>query len=110
MMFNIIGLSWDAETSQSEIDDINDKLTIDLNQRLIDISPGSGGYLIKDDVMDADFAQSFYGSNYERLLNIKKEIDPRDLFWAPTAGRSETWEPTDQNRYVTKQIGRLCRE
>lgn len=109
MMFNIIGVSWDEETPQSEIDDINDKLTNDLNQRLIDISPGSGGYLNEGDVMDADFAQSFYGSNYERLLEIKRKVDPRDLFWAPTAVGSENWYLTDQNKYVTKQIGRLCR-
>lgn len=110
MMFNIIGVSWDAETPQDEIDDINENLTNELNQRLIDISPGSGGYLNEGDVMDPDFAQSFYGSNYERLLAIKKKVDPKGVFWAPTAVGSEDWYLADQETYVTTQVGRLCRK
>lgn len=110
MMFTIIGLIWDSDTPESEVSEINNKLTNDLAQRLKDVSPGGGGYLNEGDVMDADFAQSFYGSNYDRLVKIKRKVDPYDLFWAPTAVGSENWYITGQDKYVTKQTGRLCRK
>lgn len=110
MMFDIIGLTWDADTPESEVASLHEKLTGDLAQRLKDVSPGAGGYLNEGDVMDPEFAQSFYGSNYDRLLEIKKKIDPKDVFWAPTAVGSERWYITDQEDYVTKQTGRLCRK
>lgn len=109
-MFDIIGLTWDADTPESEVASLHEKLTGDLAQRLKDVSPGAGGYLNEGDVMDPEFAQSFYGSNYDRLLEIKKKIDPKDVFWAPTAVGSERWYITDQEDYVTKQTGRLCRK
>lgn len=110
MMFNIIGLTWNATTPESEVAAKHEKLTNDLMQRLKDISPGAGGYSNEGDVMDPDFSQSFYGTNYERLVEIKKQVDPKDLFWAPTAVGSEGWYITDQEEYVTKQTGRLCRK
>ncbi|KAM0553302.1 hypothetical protein ACHAPJ_007315 [Fusarium lateritium] len=109
MMFNIIGLTWDKDTTESEVAAIHKKLTNDLVQRLKDISPGAGGYLNEGDVMDPDFAHTFYGQHYERLLLIKKKVDPKDVFWAPTAVGSEGWYITGQQDYVTKQNGRLCR-
>lgn len=110
MMFSIIGLTWDEETPESEVAEIHKKLTNDLAQRLKDISPGAGGYLNEGDVMDPEFSQTFYGEHYERLLEIKGKVDPKDVFWAPTAVGSEDWYITDQQEYVTKQTGRLCRK
>lgn len=110
MMFSIIGLTWTEDTPQSEVAEIHDKLTNDLVQRLKDITPGAGGYLNEGDVMDPEFAQSFYGSHYDRLVEIKKKVDPKDVFWAPTAVGSEGWYITGQEDYVTTQQGRLCRK
>ena len=109
MMFAIIGLTWDENTSDAEVASIHDRLTNDLGQRLKDISPGAGGYLNEGDVMDPEFAQSFYGDHYGRLVEVKKKVDPNNVFWAPTAVGSEGWYITDQEEYVTKQTGRLCR-
>ncbi|KAJ4269854.1 hypothetical protein NW762_001523 [Fusarium torreyae] len=110
MMVNIIGLTGDKDKTESEVAAIHKRLTIDLVQRLRDISPGAGGYLNEGDVMDPEFAQTFYGKHYERLWQIKKKVDPKDVFWAPTAVGSEKWYITGQQDYVTKQNGRLCVE
>jgi hypothetical protein len=109
MMFCIIGLLWDAETPQDEVAQIHDKLTNDLTQRLKDIAPNGGGYGNEGDVMDPEFGQSFFGGNYKRLLEIKQRVDPKDVFWAPTAVGSEGWYITGQKPYMTTQNGRLCR-
>ncbi|KAH7125831.1 hypothetical protein EDB81DRAFT_764928 [Dactylonectria macrodidyma] len=108
MMFNIIGLIWDRTTPEDQVASLHKKLTGDLVQRLKDISPGAGAYLNEGDVMDPEFAQTFFGYNYPRLLQIKKQIDPKNVFWAPTAVGSENWYITDQQDNVVKQTGRLC--
>lgn len=109
MMFCIIGLLWDADTPQDEVAHIHDKLTNDLVQRLKDVAPNGGGYGNEGDVMDPEFGQSFFGDNYQRLLEIKQRVDPKDVFWAPTAVGSEDWYITGQQPYMTTQNGRLCR-
>ncbi|KAG9258564.1 uncharacterized protein F5Z01DRAFT_670274 [Emericellopsis atlantica] len=110
MMFNIIGVMWDANATEEEIAAANKKLTGDLSQRLKDISPGAGAYNNEGDLMDPEWQESFYGQNYDRLLEIKKKIDPRDLFWAPTAVGSEGWAIVNQeNDPFISQDGRLCR-
>ncbi|KAI6782558.1 uncharacterized protein J7T54_003569 [Emericellopsis cladophorae] len=110
MMFNIIGVVWDADATEEEIATGNEKLTGDLSQRLKDISPGAGAYNNEGDLMDLEWQVSFYSQKYDRLLAIKKNIDPRDLFWAPTAVGSEGWAIGNQeNVPFISQDGRLCR-
>jgi len=41
---------------------------------------GTGAYGNEADVMEPDFREVFWGNNYPRLLKIKKEVDPEDLF------------------------------
>ncbi|KEY69274.1 hypothetical protein S7711_01725 [Stachybotrys chartarum IBT 7711] len=109
IMFVIYGLTWTRDTPEPEVAAIHEKLTHDFGQRLKDLSPGAGGYGNEGDLMDPDFAESFFGHNYERLLQIKKRVDPKGVFWAPTAVGSEEWYVTGQEAYVTTQMGRLCR-
>lgn len=110
VMFGIIGSSWAPDASPEEVVDANMKITHDWMERLRKLTPTSGGYLNEGDVMEPNFGQSYYGSNYKRLLSIKKAIDPSDLFWGPTAVGSENWYITGQEEWLTKQTGRLCRK
>lgn len=110
VMFGIFGGAWDDGTPLAEVEAINKKITHDWMERLRQVTPGSGGYLNEGDVMEPDFQQAFYGTNYDRLLSIKKQVDPRDVFWAPTAVGSEGWYVTDQWDWLTLETGRLCRK
>lgn len=47
---------------------------------LTDLTPNSGAYMNEADVNEPDFQLSFYGENYERLLEIKRNYDPNDIF------------------------------
>lgn len=67
---------------------------------------GPGGYMNEGDVMELDFANAFYGANYARLLQIKRRVDPHDLFWAPTAVASERWKVSGQG-WLALQTGKL---
>ena len=88
----------------------------DLHENILqpwrDISPvseGGGTYLNEASVMEPDWQESFYGGYYEKLSEIKRKWDPRDVFYATTAVGSERWEVRDGEQGVQTQNGRLCR-
>ncbi|RAQ65265.1 restculine oxidase precursor [Aspergillus flavus] len=110
VFFAIVGVSWADGISEDELKAANEKLTDDIMQRLRDVTPGSGSYLNEGDVMEPNFGEAFYGANYDRLLQIKAEVDPWDTFWAPTAVGSEDWYITDVPDWLTYQTGKLCRK
>jgi FAD/FMN-containing dehydrogenase len=65
------------------------------------LTPGSGGYGNEGSFTDSDWKLDYYGSNYERLLNVKRKYDPDHLFWAITGVGSDEYE--------LEGDGRLCR-
>ncbi|KAH7154154.1 hypothetical protein DER46DRAFT_510673 [Fusarium sp. MPI-SDFR-AT-0072] len=109
-MFVITALNWNYTDSEEEIAKVNNELTHGVMERLKAVTPGGGGYGNEGDVMDPDFGQSYFGSNYAKLYQLKQKIDPYGVFYAPTAVGSEDWYITDHPAYVIKQTGRLCRK
>jgi hypothetical protein len=75
---------------------------------LRNITPDSGAYFNEPDRLEPNWQQSFFGSNYDRLLEIKKAVDPWSLFWAPTTVGSEAWSVKTSDGLPT-QNGPLCR-
>ncbi|KAK0243576.1 FAD binding domain protein [Armillaria nabsnona] len=78
-------------------------------ESLKSVSPGSGAYLNEarissrcfGDAFDPDWKNTFYGSNYQKLLHIKDTWDPGELLYGTTA--------VGGNRWVRQDDGRLCR-
>lgn len=81
----------------------------DYVQLLRDVSPGAGSYMNEGDPGEPEWQDAFYGRHYGRLLEVKKERDPWQLFWAPTTVGSEGWEVRPVDGYPNSQNGRLCR-
>lgn len=75
---------------------------------LVRLTPESGSYFNEADILEPDWQQSFWGEHYPRLLEIKKEVDPWGLFWAPKTVGSEDWEVITEHGLPT-QNGPLCR-
>ncbi|KAJ9605207.1 hypothetical protein H2200_010597 [Cladophialophora chaetospira] len=75
-------------------------LTNDTSAALRELAPDTGSYLNEASAYEPNFQQAFWGSNYPRLLGIKKALDPRDVFWCQACAGSERWEEID---------GVLCR-
>jgi hypothetical protein len=74
-----------------------------------DLTPGSGAYLNEADRMEPDWQASFYGENYERLVGVKKAVDPWDVFWVERGVGSEGWELRGGEWNGVTEDGRLCR-
>jgi len=59
-----------------------------------------GAYVNEASKYQPDWQATFWGENYERLLKIKRAVDPDDVFWCVPCVGSERWREVD---------GRLCR-
>lgn len=61
---------------------------------LRDLTPGSGAYQNEADTYEPNHEQSFWGlENYQRLLKLKKKLDPDNLF---TCHQCVGWESSDK--------------
>ncbi|KAF2164919.1 hypothetical protein M409DRAFT_24821 [Zasmidium cellare ATCC 36951] len=82
---------------RSVVENSIDKIQVEALRRLV---PDSGAYLNEAYLKEPDFQQAFWGNNYERLHQIKKAVDPDDVFWCRVCVGIEEWE----------EVGdRLCR-
>lgn len=62
---------------------------------------GSGSfaaYLNEADFNQPNWQDVFYGTNYPKLVAIKKKYDPDGIFWGPTAVGSEVWAAATDGR------------
>lgn len=75
---------------------------------LRDLTPGAGAYVNEADVLEPDWQQSFWGDKYPKLLKVKRNRDPWDLFWGRALVGSEGWE-VETEEEVPSQNGPLCR-
>lgn len=106
----ITGSGWAPGSTKEEVTVANRRVTDHIMQRLKDLTPGGGGYGNEGDLMDPDWAQSFFGSNYRRLYSLKQKFDPRGVFYAPTAVGSEDWYTEGSEAWLKLQTGRLCKK
>ncbi len=56
-----------------------------------DATPGSGSYVNEADYFEPDWQQSFWGENYQQLLEAKRKYDPEGLFYCHHCVGSEGW-------------------
>ncbi|KAI0869257.1 FAD binding domain-containing protein [Hypoxylon argillaceum] len=64
-------------------DDVMQRTTqgfLKLIEPLKELSPGGGAYLNEANYLEPDWQQTYFGSNYERLLEVKEKYDPSHIF------------------------------
>ncbi|KAL2817770.1 hypothetical protein BJX63DRAFT_384826 [Aspergillus granulosus] len=89
-----IGRTWDPEASLEEQEAVRNNLT-DVEVELLRSVEGSdrmGAYLNEANAYEKDFQLSFWGSNYNRLYEIKQKWDPTGLFITRSGVGSEDWD------------------
>jgi hypothetical protein len=65
------------------------------------LNPEMGTYVNEADPDMDDIQAAFWGSNYPKLLEIKKKIDPSGSFWCKQCVGGEEWEQSKE--------GELCK-
>jgi hypothetical protein len=75
-----------------------DKLTNILLPALEEVLPGTGAYVNEGDFRQPNFQDTFWGTNYNMLLAIKKAYDPTNVFYTTVGVGSEAWKVTEDGR------------
>lgn len=71
-----------------------------ITEPLRKLAPGMGAYVNENNPAEPDWQRSFWGENYDRLVGIKRAVDPFDVLWCHPCVGNERW----------KEVGyELCR-
>lgn len=75
----IMGGFWTSSTSDSVRNKIRNTISASI-EPFKALTPGGGCYMNEGDWLEENWQQTFFGSNYDRLLQIKRRYDPSGLF------------------------------
>ncbi|OAL48077.1 FAD binding domain-containing protein [Pyrenochaeta sp. DS3sAY3a] len=106
--FSMQSVRWPINSTAEEILKIRKDFQAGDMQSWRDISPGAGSYLAEADRLEPNFGDAFFGSKYPRLLELKKKLDPYDVFYATTGVGSERWRVESVDG-LPNENGKLCR-
>ncbi|KAH6603962.1 fad-dependent isoamyl alcohol oxidase [Trichoderma cornu-damae] len=95
--------NWDPTATPDKMAARQDYAANVLQPMLDAATPGGGVYLNEANYKQQNWQEAFHGSNYARLLQIKKKYDPESLLYANTAVGSEAWYLDSNNRLCRSQ-------
>ncbi|KAH8897768.1 FAD binding domain-containing protein [Thozetella sp. PMI_491] len=111
LMFALMFVTWDVKAPTDYVTALSRNLTFEWNPRWRALTPGSGTYQSESDYIEPEWQQSFHGSKYSRLYEIKQAWDPEGVFYAQKAVGSEDWELGDLILgHLPSQNSKLCRK
>lgn len=86
--------SWDNEATIEEQQTVQRNLTeVEVPiLKALDPAPNGGAYLNEADGHEEGFQDSFWGTNYPRLYQLKQKWDPKNLFIVRRGVGSENWD------------------
>ncbi|KAI9655570.1 MAG: hypothetical protein M1821_005363 [Bathelium mastoideum] len=99
----VLSTPWNFSAPWSQMVANQIKMTENYLPQLEALTPGGGAYINECDFRQPNWQQALYGSNYDRLLSIKKKYDPNNVFYALQAVGSEYWEPDSSGRLCQAQ-------
>ena len=86
----VLGLPFNYTHWERNYEDAN-LMTEELLPQFEELTPDGAAYLNEADFQQPDWEVTFYGSNWDRLSQIKSKYDPADVFYALGAVGSERW-------------------
>ncbi|KAI0138418.1 hypothetical protein BJ166DRAFT_180338 [Pestalotiopsis sp. NC0098] len=64
-------------------------------------APETGAYMNEANPFDSEWKHDFYGDSYDRLVQIKRQVDPKNTFFVRSGVDSDFWE-------YDMDSGKLC--
>ncbi|KAE9363304.1 hypothetical protein N431DRAFT_433426 [Stipitochalara longipes BDJ] len=87
---SVVGIGWlpfDAVMETQQLNQLNGYV-----EALTELAPDMGAYVNEADPFQKNYHEAFWGANYQRLLSIKREVDPHDVFWCRACVGNEGWQ------------------
>lgn len=94
----VLTLPWNFTAPWDDMVALQDKMTDVIVPTLEAVTPGSGAYANEANWRQPNFQETFWGSNYPRLLAIKNMYDPDNFFYATVGVGSEAWTVAEDGR------------
>ncbi|KAF9236142.1 hypothetical protein BU15DRAFT_77242 [Melanogaster broomeanus] len=85
------GISWQDGTSSTEIKGMIDQLKEGI-QAMYDLTPNDGAYFNEASLFEINWEETFFGSHYSTLKDIKNKYDPFKLFVVAEGVGSDDWD------------------
>ncbi|GKT89449.1 FAD binding domain-containing protein [Colletotrichum tofieldiae] len=93
--------NWDDAAPWADMEAAQRRMTEEFMPLIQSVTPGSASYMNEADFRQPDWQNAFFGSNYAKLLSIKKKWDPESLFYVLKGVGSEAWNVAPN--------GQMCR-
>ncbi|KAH6689806.1 FAD binding domain-containing protein [Plectosphaerella plurivora] len=93
--------NWDSTAPWEAMEAAQKKMTNEFMPQIEAVTPGSGSYMNEADFRQPNWQGVFYGTNYAKLLSIKRKYDPESMFYVIKGVGSEDWNVAAN--------GRMCR-
>ena len=97
----IVASPYGDAASQDLVDAVYTDITHNKTEALRQLSPNTGAYFNEGDSYEPEWQEAFWGDRYEKLRQVKSEIDPGNLLWCRRCVGSEA--------LVETYNGRLCK-
>lgn len=98
---HIVSRGWTQDTPEPQVEQIEHDVEYVKAAALKKLAPGTGTYMNEANFLDPDYQDDFYGSHYQTLGRIKRQLDPEDMFYCQTCVGSSRWTQVEN--------GQLCR-
>jgi hypothetical protein len=102
--FSITMVQVDGAASLSQKQAAQDRLTNVVDKALRDASPNGAAYVNEGNLEEPNWQEAFWGSNYPRLLEVRKKWDPNGVFYAKTTPGTEDWEQIQWGSKLCKKV------
>jgi hypothetical protein len=90
----VVPIGWKDGTPVEVQEQLIHALTYILMPQLAAVDPEMGAYTNEANAYEPQWQRVFWGTNYPRLLEIKKKWDPHGFFRCNRCVGSERWDPT----------------
>jgi hypothetical protein len=75
-----------------------------VGQLLRDVSPGGASYVNEGDLYEPEWQRAYWGSKYERLLEVRGKWDGEGVFYTQTTPGTEGWGVLDYGTKLCKRV------
>ncbi|KAL3473682.1 hypothetical protein BJX99DRAFT_233117 [Aspergillus californicus] len=96
-----IGSAWNNTAPWSEMLADQQRITDEFVPLLEAVTPGGGAYENEANYQQPNWKETFFGSNYDKLAQVKAKWDPHHLFYVLKGVGSDYW--------TVSNSGRMCK-